>query len=429
MPATTDPAALSPEQRQAVERWFVRRGVPQFIAGYGSEQSMDKRAGPLITLWIVAWSALFWLGRPETPFPWNVAAILGSLAFAIFIDGFIDTLRGRSVVRFPPKFDLIDIATFAALPVVPTLLVERDPMDVLGSFLNVLLGIGIIYVVIGFGLLDIAGWALALLRDQLVHIATLVSRTLPLLLILVVFLMFAAELWEAAHGLHVGELAAVLALLLFVGSVLIVSTFGPEIRKLEGAPDWEAARAEVRDTPVADLAAQPIREDVRIPRLSWLQRRNVEFLVLINQLVQSTFVSALVFAFLVTFGLIVVPVSVQVGWIGEPVSSLAQLELLGETRVLSAELLGVSALLSGIVGLYFTGLALTDPTYRNEHFTAVVGELRMLLAARAIYLAALLSARPSAAGARTSDPAAVPETELATDAAITRTARGPRRER
>jgi hypothetical protein len=49
----------------------------------------------------------------------------------------------------------------------------------------------------------------------------------------------------------------------------------------------------------------------------------------------------------------------------------------------------VSALLSGIVGLYFTGLALTDPTYRGEHFTAVVGELRMLLAARALYRAEL----------------------------------------
>ncbi len=389
MPAATTPVPLSAARRREIERWFVRRGVPQFIAGYGTEQNMDQRAAPLITGWIVVWTALFWLSRPETPPPWNLVAIVGSLAFVVVVDALIDRLRGRSVRRLPPKFDLVDIGTFAMLPVLPTLLLGIDPPGFLFSFLNVLLGIGVIYVVIGFGLLDIAGWALGLLRDQLVHIATLVSRTLPMLLILVVFLMFSAELWEAAHALHGGELAAVIGLLLVVASVLVVSTFRPEIRRLEGATDWAAVREDVRETPLADLAERGVPAGYVLPRLTWLQRRNVEFVVLINQLLQSTFVSLLVLAFLLTFGLIVVPAVVQAGWIGEPVTVLLQLDLLGEPRILSAELLFVCALLSGIVGLYFTGLALTDPTYRNEHVTAVVGELQMLLAARAVYLAAL----------------------------------------
>ena len=389
MPAAQPPEPLSPARRREIEQWFVRRGVPQFIAGYGTEQNMDARAAPLITAWVVLWTALFWFSRPETPFPWNVAAILGSMAWVVFADAFIDTLRGRSVRRLPPKFDVVDIGTFALLPVLPTLLLGLDPLGFLFSFLNLLLGIGVIYIVIGFGLLDIAMWAFGLLRDQLIHIATLVSRTLPLLLILVVFLMFAAELWEAAHALHGGELAAVLGLLLLVASVLVVSTFRPEIRRLEGSTDWAAVREDAAETPLADLAASEIPNGYVLPRLTWLQRRNVEFVVLINQLLQSTFVSLLVLAFLLTFGLIVVPAAVQAGWIGEPVTVLVQLDLLGEPRVLSAELLFVCTLLSGIVGLYFTGLALTDPTYRTEHVTAVVGELRMLLAARALYLVAI----------------------------------------
>ncbi len=363
--------------------------MPQFIAGYGSEQNMDARAAPLITGWIVIWTALFWFSRPETPFPWNVAAIVGSITFVVFADAFIDTLRGRSVRRLPPRFDLADIGTFAVLPVLPTQVLGIDPTGFLFSFLNVLLGIGAIYVVIGFGLLDIASWALGLLRDQLVHIATLVSRTLPMLLILVIFLMFSAELWEAAHALHVGELAVVLGLLLLVASVLVVSTFRPEIQRLEGSTDWAALREDARETPLADLVDIAIPSGYVLPRLTWLQRRNVEFVVLINQLLQSTFVSLLVLAFLLTFGLIVVPAAVQAGWIGEPVTVLLQLDLLGEPRILSAELLFVCTLLSGIVGLYFTGLALTDPTYRSEHVTAVVGELQMLLGARAVYLAAV----------------------------------------
>ena len=143
------------------------------------------------------------------------------------------------------------------------------------------------------------------------------------------------------------------------------------------------------DTPAAALADRPVPAEFSVPELTWLQRRNVEFVVLINQLLQSTFVAVLVLGFLVLFGLIVVPASVQATWIGGPVSELIRLDFLGERRVLSAELIAVSTLLSGIVGLYFTGLALTDATYRADHVTKVVAELRTVLAARSLYLAAL----------------------------------------
>jgi hypothetical protein len=392
-------APISPAVRRDIERWFVKRGVPQFIEGYGTEQSMDARAGPLITAWIVVWTALFWLSRPETPFPWSIAAIVGSLVFVVVADVIVDRLRGRAPGRLPPKFDLVDIGLFAALPVIPTLLVQPDPFGILFSVLNVLLGIGAVYVVIGFGLLDIAGWAADRLREQLVQIATLLSRTLPLLLILVVFLMFSAELWEAAHALSVAELAFVLALLIGIGSLLIVTTFRPEVDRLEAVRDWDAVRQETRHTPAGVLAAAlPDAEtDDHVPPLTWLERRNVDFVVLVNQLLQSVFVSLIVFLFLVAFGLVVVPASVQSGWIGGPVSALAQLELFGEQRVLSAELLGVSGLLSGIVGLYFTGLSLTDATYRAEHVTSMVGELRTVLSARALYRAALGASAPRSA--------------------------------
>jgi hypothetical protein len=350
---------------------------------------MDRRAAPWIMAWLVVWASIFWFSRPEAPFPWNVFAVVGTMAFFTFADAFTDTLRGRSRRQVPARFDLIDIGQFSVLPVVPTLLVQQDPLGILLSALNILAGIGAIYIVIGFGLLDIAGWAFGQLQDQLVHIATLLSRTLPLLLILVVFLMFSAELWEAAHALHAWELVAVLALLLIVGSILIVTTFRPEVRRLEAPVDWEEVRREVADSPAAALADRPVPAGFQVPRLSWLQRRNVEFVVLISQLLQSIFVSFLVLAFLVAFGLIVVPATVQATWMGAPVTALIQFELLGEPRILSAELLGVSALLSGIVGLYFTGLALTDATFKTEHFNLVVGELRMLLSARALYLAAL----------------------------------------
>ena len=71
--ARTDRQAIpeGPALRREIERWFIRRGVPQFIEGYGTEQSMDRRATPLLIAWLVAWSSLFWFSQPTVPFPWN----------------------------------------------------------------------------------------------------------------------------------------------------------------------------------------------------------------------------------------------------------------------------------------------------------------------------------------------------------------------
>ncbi len=383
--------AMPSDARRDMERWFVRRGVPQFIEGYSTEQSMDARATPFIAVWIAIWTGIWWAGRSEIPLAWRMVAALASLAFVAVAYRTIMAARRRSIADRPPRFDLTDIVAFGILPAIPTLIVGRDVVASIFSALNVLFGIGVIYIVIAFGLIEIAVWALGRLRDHLLHIVTLLARTLPVLLILVVFLMFSAEIWEAAHALHGSELAAVLVLLLFIAVLLVVTTFRPEIRRLEVGTDHEIVRGDVQDTPAAAVATPLAEMALPAPSLTWLQRLNLDFVVVVNQLLQSFFVALLVMAFLVVFGLIVVPASVQVQWMGGPVTALVEFELLGEVRVLSAELLSVSALLSGIVGLYFTGLALTDSAYRAEHFTTVLGEVRQLLSVRAVYLAEVAS--------------------------------------
>ena len=379
--------AMPSDTRRDIERWFVRRGVPQFIEGYSTEQSMDARAAPFIAVWIAIWTGLWWAGRFDIPLAWRVIAALASLAVVGVAYRTIMAARRRSTAGRQQRFDLTDIAAFGILPAVPTLIVGRDVVASIYNALNLLLGIGVIYIVIAFGLIEIAVWAFGRLRDHVLHIVTLLARTLPVLLILVVFLMFAAEIWEAAHALHGGELAAVLTLLLLIAVLLVVTTFRPEIRRLEAATDNDLVRGDVLDTPAAAVATPLADVALPAPRLTWLQRLNLDFVVTVNQLLQSSFVALLVMAFLVVFGLIVVPEPVQSQWIGGPVTALLEFELLDEVRVLSAELLSVSALLSGIVGLYFTGLALTDAAYKAEHFTTMLGEVRQLLSVRAVYLA------------------------------------------
>jgi hypothetical protein len=66
--------------------------------------------------------------------------------------------------------------------------------------------------------------------------------------------------------------------------------------------------------------------------------------------------------------------------------------------VLTVELLTVVVLLGGVVGLYFTGLAITDSAFRTSHFERLLEEVSLLVAARAVYAAAWSGDRGPAAG-------------------------------
>jgi uncharacterized membrane protein len=386
------------DARHLTERWFASRGVPQLIEGYATEQRMDARALPFIGAWIVVGTALIWAQRPGVSLGENLVAMAVAVLASGAVLGAILWLRRHPPFRRDARLDLLDIAAIGLVPGTAAALIHRQPGAVIGVGGFVLIGVGIIYVVIGFGLLEIAGWALGYLRAQLGQIATLVARTLPVLLILVVFLLFASELWQAAHTLGGWDLAAVLVLLLVVATVLVVSRARDEIDAIEQERDWTAIRGLLEGTPAAPFGAL-LRGDRPGPRrLAWQERMNLVVLMLVSQLVQSLFVALLVLVFLVTLGLLAIPASVQETWVGEPVRMLLAFELFGEPRLVSVELLVTAGLLGGVCALYFTGLALTDAAFRAEFHARVVGDVEQIMAVHAAYLALPSVMRDEGAG-------------------------------
>lgn len=371
--------------RRDVERWFVARGVPQLVPGYRDEQQLDQRATPLIGAWLALGTVLWWATRPDWPTERNALVAVMALAYMAAVYLGISRLRGRRPLERPRTWDLADIATFGILPALPAAVVH-GPEHGLFAIGNALLGVGAIYLLIGFGVPEIATWATRRIAGQLEHIVWLISRTLPLLLILVVFLLFAAEIWEAAHALTAGEVGLVIALLVVVAVLLILTTFQSELARIEERADWSEIVGEVAGTPAAALVARVPAETAVPPRLEWRERANLTLLVAVSQLVQSTFVGIVVTAFLVLFGLIAIPAEVQESWIGDGVRVVARFSFLGEMRTLSSELVAVATLLGGIIGLYFTGLALTDAAYRSEYFSRVIAEVQQIASVRAVYL-------------------------------------------
>jgi hypothetical protein len=400
-PPTPAPGpTLTPALRRDIERWFARRGVPQLIEGYRSEPAMDSRAAPLISLFLFVETIRHWGTRPDWPITWNLGGILATLAWLGLGWLVVSRLRHRPATKRPTDFDVRDVLAVSLLPALPAAVIDASAREAVTAILGALTGIGLIYVVIWFGVLEIGRWAVLRLAAQLTQIAELVTRTLPLLLILVVFLLFAAEIWEVAHAMSAVELAFVLVLLLMVATLLVLTTFGGELARLEAGTDAETVRADVAGSPAAPLVLGAAPATFDPPPLTWLQRSNLALLVVIPQLLQAMAVGLVVTAFLGLFALIAIPASVQAAWMGEGGRVLAEFHLLDETRTISVELLIVSTVLGGIVGLYFSGLAIADRTYRVEQFDHAIAEVRQILAVRAVYADALRrSAAPLEAAA------------------------------
>ena len=170
--------ALTPELRRGIERWFARRGVPQLIEGYSSEKAMDSRAAPLISLWLIVGTIKDWGTRPDWPLASNLIGIAATIAWMALVWTVVSRLRHRPVAIRPSTFDIFDIATIALLPALPAALIDQNIFEAVAATLGALTGIGLIYVFIGFGLIEIGLWAFERLWLQLVHLVELVARTL-----------------------------------------------------------------------------------------------------------------------------------------------------------------------------------------------------------------------------------------------------------
>ena len=278
--------ALPPGVKSETEAWFARRGVPQLIDDFTTERSMDARARILVVAWLMVGSLFRWGSRSDTSFWANWAG--GLLVLASVAVGVAGLRWVRNKVMWWEDRDLDAFDTFSIGPFVaiPSGLLASSWGDGVRDGFDALIGMGVIYIVVGLGLGEIAWWGLKRLRDEVAQIISLLARTLPVLLILVLFLLFAAELWEAAHLLTTVELLIVIGVLGLVAVLLLFTTFRVEVRSFQSA-EPERIRQLAEGTPIGPFADQlpaPV-----VPQLRVLQRLNLSALVVLSQLIQSTF--------------------------------------------------------------------------------------------------------------------------------------------
>lgn len=252
--------------------------------------------------------------------------------------------------------------------------------------------IAVCVLVTGMGGGALISWASRLAVRNASAIGHMASIALPVILMLVVFAFFSAEVWQMASALHGSSLALVGLVIGALATIVVLRVSAGEIDDETYAPTAEQRAALLKDTPAERLtSASGARQALR-----WPQRVNILLVMTFAQLLQALFFAALLCALLIIIGSVAIPVGVVEIWVGP--GSAAQplpvepLVIGGAHLPVTVNLIKAAALLSLIATLPFIFSAVSEPRYRERFFDPIMVDLR-----RAIVVRDALSTRGRAA--------------------------------
>lgn len=342
------------------ERRFRRSGLPLFVEGYSASHDIFTRAAPFLVLVFVG--EMLAAMDVDWPVLVNVAAAVGGLAILIAAFGTVNRLRGRRFLSLPQQVAWPELAAFVLIPAMLPLIFGGQWHQVLGLIAGNTLLLLLVYLVIGYGLIATAFWAVTRMADELAASLGRLVRALPLLLIFSLVLFINTEMWQMFGSMPRGFVVMVMALLLGLGLAFLAIRAPGLVRRLE-----------------TDL-------NEGAPRLSRRQRLNVGLTLIISQAVQVLVVSIGVGVFFVAFGVLAVTPDLGEFWAGTDGAWRYQFVLFGHHVEVTETLLRVSGGMAAFTGLYYAISILTDSTYRDEFMEDVTTEMREVFDARARYL-------------------------------------------
>ncbi len=380
------PAVADSDQRIAIERWFIRQGVPHFIAGYSAREDVFTRATPLL--------GLFFLGELSSAFrfSWhwwqNLLALLGAIAIVVAAYAGINRLRGRRPWQRLDRIGGWEIAAFVVVPPLIPLVLGQKWHQSIGLLITNIVVLGVVYLGTSYAILPILRRAARQLGRQLSGLANLMAKALPLLLMFSMFIFINADTWGLAEYLPWPFLGLAVGLLALIGSAFVLLRLPKELSGLSSFASRAELEAAAAATPAAGAQAgtdavtdhRPLRRSEKV---------NLGLLLFSAQAVQVLLAALVIGAFYLVFGLIVVRSQTVATWTGShgaPHHLLRLPDLFGHQLVVSRELLVATVFVAAVSGLQFAIAASTDTTYREEFSAETTGNLRPLLAARAIYL-------------------------------------------
>jgi len=372
----------------AVERWFVQRGVPQAIFHYNAAEDVLTRMVPYLTA-VFLLGALGGFGDNFTGWA-QFAVAVAAFALLTALAVMINRLRGRSNFELPDDVSWIEIALFLVGAPLVALIFGDTPWQPVWLFLLNLAMLGIGYVITTYGAVPMLQWGVREVGVQVRGVLNVLSRLLPLLLLFATFLFLNAEMWQVAHGLTKQFYVIVIAMVLVPAAVFLALRSPDEIANLHSFASWAEVDqiCDATDAPVWKREQAPAGKPQLVP-LDQGERQNLALLMLAAQLVQTVLVAVGIGAFFVVFGLFAVREETLLQWTEISVMEfdpLARFSVFGAEVVVTWELFAVSGFIAAISALQFAVSLNSDEMYREQFHASLEREIREVLAVRARYL-------------------------------------------
>lgn len=376
--------------RPPVERWFLRRGIPHFIEGYAARTDILTRIVPLLTLIFFAEVVLLSFGDRYKGFA-QAVAVIGTLCMALAAVALLNRLRHRRWFQLPDRVGPVELVIFVVVPPLVALALGSDPTrEAIGLVAGNAAFLGLSYVVASYGLVPMTRWAFGQVRTQLRDSATLMVKTLPLLVLFSAFFFLSTEAWQLADNFALPLFFLVLAGLVALGSVFIGLSIRTGVNELSQFATWHDVCAQLDRTPLEGARADEFPSNPCAPPLGSRARLNLALVMFVSQAIQVLLVAVAAFVGLVIFGLLTVREKTIVTWLGDgeltDSDRLADLGVFGHDIVLTRQQLIVAAFVAAFAGLQFAVSVVTDATYRAEFAEDMAKEVRQALAVREIYL-------------------------------------------
>lgn len=363
------------------ERRLRRAGLPLLIEDYSAREDVFTRALPFLALWFAtellnavndAWSTAA-----------NLAAVLVGLVVLLAPVVVLNRLQGQRALSLPQRVGGWELAVFVLVPALLPLIAGGQLILAAVTVVGNLLVLGIVYVVVGYGVLSILRWSLGRLLDQLAGSLTMLAKAVPLLLFFALVLFVNMDMWQVFAAVSDEALLGVTALFVGLGTLFLTARLPREVRQLE-------------------------REVGADPPLTRRQRLNVGLVMFVNHALQVLVVSVAIGLFFVAFGLLTIGPEVRERWIGTEGDGVGTLVIGDESFTITAELLRISAAIASFSGLYYAISVLTDSTYRGEFLSELERSMRDTFRLRADYLAARAARAVSVATPEEAGDAAPP---------------------
>ncbi|WP_392543857.1 hypothetical protein [Oryzobacter telluris] len=224
------------------------------------------------------------------------------------------------------------------------------------------------------------------LWSGLVSTGPAMARTLPLLLGVVTFFFFTAEVWQSVGMLSGGAYTAAVLLFVVVSAAFLGSRKRLDLGALstfDSTADLEEALA---GTPLQDSGSD-LEAPVTCP-LTPGQTRTLRLVATVSRLVVTAVVGAGVLVFFTVLGTVAVPTQVVGAWTTVDPAVLAEIATDRRTFAVTAPLLKVAGFLAAFSALYYAVVSVVDPTMRQELRDTVTETVRGACAARLVVLRA-----------------------------------------